>query len=394
MISFLLCMIISFLPISLSIKTYANEWEADYKYYTYGIVDGGVYKIKNVQTGYYMTLESDLVNAGTRVVLNSSSESQNQMFYVNYLGDNNYTFSSYCSKNFKIHLDSSANGTDLTINMTNTNITHQRFRILAVASNEYKILANLNYYHSALYAKYDSTIGWHIEQEAMSNLIESEMEWVFEKVDDRARDKYTSYYLRDIQTDLYLTVLGTSNGSQLSLTEFTGKENQRFKKYYLNNGDGFGYYYVPMLKTDMAVELSTNSLIKVFDKNNCQKFREITNSNRKGYKLSSIIDGIEKYISKGDSYTYSSNLAYNLTTTTSSSFAINFEFEVAYNETPFIYNIDLETSIGRSLTGYLEQHIYTIKPKLQVIIIFFFKEEQVILCYQSMIKTIIGCLEV
>lgn len=84
--------------ISLNVKVSANEWEQDYKYYTNGIVDGGAYRIKNVETGLYMTLQNDLATNGTKIILSSSTASTNQMFYVNYLGNNRYTFNIYNSE--------------------------------------------------------------------------------------------------------------------------------------------------------------------------------------------------------------------------------------------------------------------------------------------------------
>lgn len=358
--------------ISLNVKVSANEWEQDYKYYTNGIVDGGAYRIKNVETGLYMTLQNDLATNGTKIILSSSTSSTNQMFYVNYLGNNRYTFNIYNSETLMFSVSSSANATDLTISTKNTNVTYQRFKIYAVNSSEYNISTNVSSYSSGLYACYDETNGWHVEQNNSLNLTTNQLKWTFEKVDDRARDKYTAYYLRDSSTNLYLTVIGTTNGSQLSLTKFTGGENQRFKKYLLNDEDGFGYYYVPMIKTDMAVELSTSTILDVFEQNTPQKFTETADTSG-CFKLSASVDGVTKYISKGNTYTYNLNTAYYLSTTTSISLAINFEFETAHFETPFIYNFNLETSVGRTLTSYSEKHIYIIKPTISGDYNFFIK---------------------
>lgn len=64
-------------------------------------------------------------------------------------------------------------------------------------------------------------------------------------VNDRARDKYASYYLKDTTTNLYLTVTSTSNGAQLSLKKFTWEENQRFKKCLINNGSELAIIMFP-----------------------------------------------------------------------------------------------------------------------------------------------------
>lgn len=368
----LLSLLLTFI-ISLNVKVSANEWEQDYKYYTNGIVDGGAYRIKNVETGLYMTLQNDLATNGTKIILSSSTSSTNQMFYVNYLGNNRYTFNIYNSETLMFNVSSSANATDLTISTKNTNVTYQRFKLYAVSSSEYNISTNASSYLSGLYASYDETNGWHVEQSNSLNLTTNQLKWTFEKVDDRARDKYTAYYLRDSSTNLYLTVIGTTNGSQLSLTKFTGGENQRFKKYLLTDGDGFGYYYVPMIKTDMAIELSTSTILDIFEQNTPQKFTETADTSG-CFKLSASVEGVTKYISKGNTYTYNSNTAYYLSTSTSSSLAINFEFETAYFETPFIYNFNLETSVGRTLTSYSEKHIYIIKPTISGDYNFFIKK--------------------
>ncbi len=364
----LLCLLLFAFTVSINSKISANEFEQDYKYYTTGIVDGGAYRIKNNETGLYMTVDND----ENKIVLSNLLSNENQMFYVNYLGDNRYTFNLYNSKNVMFHMSIPVDGTDLTTKTINNSVTFQRFRIVAINSTEYNIYTNISSYNSALCAGYDSTNEWHVEQYSSSKLETSQMKWTFEKVDDRAMDKYTAYYLKDSLTNKYLTVSGTSNGAQLSLKNFIGDESQRFKKYFLNDGNGFGYYYVPMIKTDMAIELSTITMLDVFDKNSFQKFTETSNSFGY-YKLSAVVDGTTKYISKGSSYTYDSDTAYYLTTTTSSSSAINFAFEIAYHETPFIYNLNLETSMGRTLKSYSEKHVYTIKPTISGDYNFFIK---------------------
>lgn len=368
----LLCSLLLTFVISINVNAATNDWEQDYKYYTNGIVDGGAYRLKNVETGLYMTLQNNSETDGTKIVLSNSSSSTSQMFYVNYLGDNRYTFNIYNSESLMFNISSSSNGTDLAIATKNTNVTYQRFRIYSINSSEYNICTNVSSYSSGLYASYDEVYGWHVEQKNSLNLTANQMKWTFEKVDDRARDKYTAYYLKDSSTNLYLTVTGTTSGSQLSLTKFTGGENQRFKKYLLNDGNGFGYYYVPMIKTDMAIELSTLTILDVFDQNTTQKFTESSDS-AGNYKLSASVNGVTRYISKGNAYTYNGTNAYYLSTTTNSVLAVNFVFETAYNETPFIYNFNLEISIGRTLTNYSDKHLYMIKPTISGDYNFFIK---------------------
>lgn len=368
----LLCSLLLTFVISINVNAATNDWEQDYKYYTNGIVDGGAYRIKNVETGLYMTLQNNSETNGTKIVLSNSSSSTSQMFYVNYLGDNRYTFNIYNSESLMFNMSSSSNGTDLAIATKNTNVTYQRFRIYSINSSEYNICTNVSSYSSGLYASYDEVYGWHVEQKNSLNLTANQMKWTFEKVDDRARDKYTAYYLKDSSTNLYLTVTGTTSGSQLSLTKFTGGENQRFKKYLLNDGNGFGYYYVPMIKTDMAIELSTLTILDIFEQNTPQKFAESSDS-AGNYKLSASVNGVTRYISKGNAYTYNGTNAYYLSTTTNSVLAVNFVFETAYKETPFIYNFNLEISIGRTLTNYSDKHIYMIKPTISGDYNFFIK---------------------
>lgn len=368
----LLCSLLLTFVISINVNAATNDWEQDYKYYTNGIVDGGAYRIKNVETGLYMTLQNNSETNGTKIVLSNPSSSTSQMFYVNYLGDNRYTFNIYNSESLMFNMSSSSNGTDLAIATKNTNVTYQRFRIYSINSSEYNIFTNVSSYSSGLYASYDEVYGWHVEQKNSLNLTANQMKWTFEKVDDRARDKYTAYYLKDSSTNLYLTVTGTTSGSQLSLTKFTGGENQRFKKYLLNDGNEFGYYYVPMIKTDMAIELSTLTILDIFEQNTPQKFSESSDS-AGNYKLSASVSGVTRYISKGNAYTYNGTNAYYLSTTTNSVLAVNFVFETAYKETPFIYNFNLEISIGRTLTNYSDKHIYMIKPTISGDYNFFIK---------------------
>lgn len=351
----------------------ANEWEQDYKYYTTGIVDGGAYKIKNVQTGLYMTLANDATEPNTNIVLSSTSTEDGQKFYVRYLGDNKYIFEPYNSKTVKFSVLSSVNGARLKLSSSSNTTSTQRFRITALNSSQYTISTNISSFDKVLNAEYASDIGWSIVQNSKLSLSENEMKWEFEKVDDRARDKYTSYYIRDINTDLYVTVNSIDNNAQVSLMPFTGKENQRFKKYLLNNGSGFGYYYVPMIKTDVALEIGTDTVINLFDKNNNQKFSKEYDSSIGAYKLQTLIDGVPKYISKGASFVVDSATSYKLSSTSSDNLAIKVKFERAYGETPFIYNPIERVTYNKTTINYAEKHLYILKPKVTGDYTFFIK---------------------
>lgn len=342
----------------------ANDWEQNYKYYTTGIVDGGAYRIKNVQTGLYMNLANDSTSPGTNILLRPSSLSESQMFYVKYLGENRYVFEPYNSSDVKFRVASSIAGTNLSLYTTSNITTTQRFRITAVNSNQYVIATNISSYTNVLRAKYDSSIGWVAVHDLKSTVSDNDMKWEFEKVDDRAYDNYNSYYIKDLGSNLYITVTSTTNGSTISLRPFSGGENQRFKKKLLNNGTGFGYYYISMLKTDTAIELSSNTTINLYDKENNQKFTETYDSGSGGTKLSTTVDATTKFISRGSSYTYFDQTCYNLSTSTISSLGLNFVFENAYNETPFLYNLNINTTYSRTTSNYSEQHIYVFQPEI------------------------------
>lgn len=340
----------------------ANEWEQEYKYYTNGIVDGGAYFIKNVQTGLYMSIENNSSVANNNILLTAKTSSDYQKFYVKYLGNDRYTFEPYTTSELKFNIASSAAGEHLTLDEYSSTETGQRFRITAISSMQYTITTCAGSYTKALHAENDADLGWSVVHDEKTTLSENELKWEFEKVDDRARDKYTTYYIRDTNTNLYLTILGTESGSQLILSKFTGGENQRFKKYYLNDGNGYGNYYVSMNKTDMAIKLSGTVSLHIFDKNVSQKFVETSTSN--GYKLSSTVEGVSKYIIRGSQFTYNFSTAYYLSPSTDSTVAINFEFETARTETPFLFDFNLNTSINKTLTGYAEEHTYVIRPKI------------------------------
>ncbi len=360
----IVCFLFIFVGSSSIITASTNDWEDDYKYYTSGIVDGGAYKIKNVQTGLYMTLANGSVSSGTKIVLSISATSENQMFFVKYLGDNRYIFEPFNSSLTKFGVSSASSGTHLSLSAANNTTTSQRFRITALSSNQCTIATNISSYLNVLHAEYDTLLGWSVVHGSRISLSETEMKWKFEKVDDRACDIYTTYFLRDNLTNLYLTVVGTGNGSQLSLRPFIGNENQRIKRKWQNNGNGFGYYYIPMIKTDTAVELNSNTILNLYDKEENQKFTETYNSISGGYKLSAQVGGSEKFISKGSSYTYGSKICYYLNTTTVSGSAIDFEFEIAYGETPFIQNLSIETTYTKTTSNFAEKNIYTIRPNV------------------------------
>ena len=56
-------------------------------YYLQGLCDGAVYKIKNTSTGLYMDLNNSSISSNTKIILNSSSNSDTQKFKISYYGN-------------------------------------------------------------------------------------------------------------------------------------------------------------------------------------------------------------------------------------------------------------------------------------------------------------------
>ena len=63
----------------------------------------------------------------------------------------------------------------------------------------------------------------------------------------------TQYYIKNKASNRYLTALGTSNNSNVTLTDWTGNDNQKWTVQYQNNGY---YKLIPANATNMVLDTS------------------------------------------------------------------------------------------------------------------------------------------
>ena len=327
------------------VKTIAST--SDYKYYTYGIVDGGIYKIKNVSTGLYMNVSSNTSN--TLVKLASSSSSDSQKFYVKYLGSNRYQIEPIGSNLVKLKVSSPDSGSSVVLYTNNNTSPSQRFRILAVNSSQYNIFSTKTNYETALHSKWDSTNGYYVAHTNVSDLTSNQMKWEFEKVDTTC-DIYNTYFLRDYNTGLYITLPEQTNNTQIILNEFTGREEQRFKQY----NSGAFYTFIPMSKTDLALEYdsSYNLVVNKYDGDSNQKFKK---SNQGSY--------IRLYVTIGDvTYYVSKDSNNNVFLSSNYSDSIKIVLENALFETAYNYRNYEDHVIVNTITEYGAFHLYNVRP--------------------------------
>lgn len=350
-------------PIGSALAEEIMAVEDDYKYYTRGIVDGGIYKIKNKQTGLYMTLENSSTAVSTRIVLESQNQNDNQHFYVKYLGTNQYTFEPYSSNDVKLSVASAYDGQAVVIDTKNTETINQRFRITALNSNYHSISTGASQFEAVLTASQDSTGKWQATQKDKNSVTTENQQWLFEKTNDTVHDHYTTYYIRDIASGLYLTVGRTVTGSDMYFQSFTGDETQRFKKYNITEETQDYYYYVPMAKTDMAVEMDGSAILTSFDQNKKQKIAEIYDEESQGYKVYSLPKYAKKYLHKGAETDAGSNV-FKATTNLFIQLTSAFSFETAQFATPFIGSLSEETIVTKTSTNYGQKNVYTFIPKL------------------------------
>lgn len=316
----------------------SRENPESYRYYTWDIVDGGIYYIKNKSTGKYWTSPSVL---GGEILMNAFGTG-NQEFYVRYLGQDEYAFEPVQRNGERVRVTSlSSNVYSSTISYSST---FHRFRITALNSTDYRLSTKQSSFSSHLSSTYSSN------SVLQTTNTDDSTRWLFEKKDDRVHDSAKAYYLKDTISGLYLT--STYNGV-LTFKEFRGGEEQRFKRV-VSYTEGT-VTYAPLINTDRRVNSygTGNMSASYVNVNiNYQKFIEAYEGDLR-YKISTYMDS-SKFVSLGT--LYSTNEYYVIKSSSSNS-AI-FEINEAQFITPFIWWKPYDTNnISYQSTNYAQTNV-------------------------------------
>lgn len=310
-----------------------------YRYFTWGVVDGGIYYIKNKATGTYWTSPSGL---GGNITLSQYNSSESQEFKIKYLGQDEYAFEPIQREGERARITSSSG--NLTSYIKSYSSSYYRFRVTALNSTEYRISSKQSSFLSHL-ASSSSTI---IQGSSTGN----SSIWTFEKKDDRVHDSTKAYYIKDVNSGLYLTSISNTS-STLTFKEFRGDETQRFKRVYTYSSGASFYTYAPLINTDRRVNSYSSNLNAYYENQyiDYQKFSESYQGNLI-YKINSFVDS--QYIKVGlpystDEYYASKGMLFD---------SCDFNIIEAQFETPFVNWKPFDTqNISSTSTNYAQKNV-------------------------------------
>lgn len=234
----------------------ANSLYSDRHCYDFGVYDGATYYIKNAKTGRYLDVDHGKSDSGTNVLAWSYHGDVNQKFKFSYLGMGLYEIVPYNSPTVILHAASSVENANIEIRTKSRTTTNQKFKLRMLDYNKAIIYTQVSNFTQALY--YDGSGDNNVFQKNYDNLSNDNKgyaQWELSCVSTYSYESYTKYYIRNLNTGLYLDVVnkGTTNGSVIHARPFIGNDNQQWKQVYDSSADA--YYFKPMHRTDMAMDL-------------------------------------------------------------------------------------------------------------------------------------------
>lgn len=231
--------------------------------YDMGVYDGATYFIKNVKTGRYLDVDHGSTDSGTNVLAWSYHGETNQKFKFSYLGMGLYEIVPYNSPTVILHAASSAENANIEIRTKSRTTTNQKFKLRMLDYNKAIIYTQVSGFTQALY--YDGSGDNNVFQKNYASLSSSNKEyaqWELSCVSAYSYHSYSKYYIRNLNTGLYLEVANksTTSGGSIHAKPFVGGENQQWKRVF--DYDTSAYYFKPMHRTDMAMDMyQTNAVI-------------------------------------------------------------------------------------------------------------------------------------
>ena len=277
--------------------------------YDAGIVDGGVYRLRNVSFNVYLDVQGASSASGANMIIHPEYHGGvNQQFVVSYLGFGVYELSPV-EYDTVLHVE----GNNLQ-SRTKNRTDQQKFKIKMISGNTGVIYTMASNFTKAIC--YDGNTARLVTQATYDSLeYQSDAEWVFERINDTVYDNYHMYYLRNLNTGLYLDVQGESvaNGALLHSHPFLGQANQEWKLVY--DEDLAHCYLKPGHRRDMALDVSgTHVSIKNDGNASAQGFLLTAvgtdDAGKKTYRISTTGQSTTKYLNMGQPLTNDDNYCY------------------------------------------------------------------------------------
>ena len=236
----LLC---SALPAFASTEEECADFSSTFHRHSYddGIVDGGVYSLRNLSSGTYLDVDNS-GGAGTTVLTYAYHGGQNQRFQFFYLGKGLYEIKPLYA-NLRVHIS----GDNVVVQNKNRS-TAQRFKLQLVGSRTAVILSESSGYSKAI--GISGTIAQHMTYSSLSN--KSVAQWAFEYADTGPASVYETFHIRNVNRNLYLDVHNESTAVGATVHGYLGlaQANQEWKMVPHASG---GYSLKPVIRSDMAL---------------------------------------------------------------------------------------------------------------------------------------------
>ena len=118
-----------------SFESNANFAYYSINYYPAATINSGIYQIKNVATGKYLTVTGQGTSSGTTTEQRTNSYGDHQQFLIKSVGNCEYTIQPIHATEMAISTQSSSNGSDVTLAVFDSTDSAQRFTISQCDSN-------------------------------------------------------------------------------------------------------------------------------------------------------------------------------------------------------------------------------------------------------------------
>lgn len=353
----LLC---SALPVFASTEEECADFSSTFHRHSYdnGIVDGGIYSLRNVSSGWYLDVDNAWTASGTNVSTYTYHGGSNQRFQFLYLGKGLYEIKPVYV-DLRLHISG-----DNAVVQTKNRSTAQRFKLQLVGSRTAVILSESSGYTKAL-----GISGANAQQVTYSRLSnKSTAQWVLEYADTGPASVYETFHIRNVNRNLYLDVYNESTAVGATVHGYLGlaQANQEWKMVPHPSG---GYSLKPVIRSDMALSyIGTYLTIQNDNSNTAQQQFYIyeagteASTGRKLYRIGLPTAEGTKYLTLKTQPSYAT-VHYYVEWTLDATDLWAFEAVVsdAKDPRPLTLNTSLSGSVASS---YNELVYYTYKPQI------------------------------
>ncbi len=267
--------------------------------YTPGIIDGGIYSLRNVSTGQYLAVQYGTSLEFSPLITRSSGYSR-ETFKFEYLGAGLYRFAPTQAPQYYavISWDEPGYGME-------THSFYQEwgeFKIQHVGDGMYRLYAKVTDFQTVICSLGGDSVSHENVNEVAEYYLQTDL-WTFECQSSVIYDAYEKMEIRHTATGKYLNVWQeyTTEGSLIYATQYHTTENEQFKMRATGNAGE--YYFVPTHRTTTYMTATENlSISHSFNLSTQGFLLQQMGVDARGYPqylISIVINGVRKYMNIG-----------------------------------------------------------------------------------------------